>query len=166
MKADILRPAEIVPEVDEHGPTGYYQEYQDPYTGEITHIWVETEDTPDDPDTPGNETRVGTIWCEARSPQAGGIRGAVNSETFGLDYQNMEYVRLRFSAKYIVTKRDRITNIRDGRGNLIYLDEEKDMINGMFPATVFNVMGVVPQMDPFGKHTENMALLERAGTNA
>jgi hypothetical protein len=57
-----------------------------------------------------------------------------------------------------LSKRDRITNVSNAKGEIIWKEEE---IQGA-PATVFIVMGVTPVVDPFGNHIENTALIQRA----
>lgn len=86
---------------------------------------------------------------------------AGTTERFGADFSNVDFVRIWFPANYVLTKRDRVTRIRDQRGNVIWLDEEIRPQSGLYKPTVFNVNGVTPLIDPFGRHTENVALLEK-----
>jgi hypothetical protein len=64
----------------------------------------------------------------------------------------------------VVTKADRITNIRDRHGHIAYLDDEfDDRDPSTTPkATVFNVNGVTPTWDAFNRAEGNFILLERA----
>jgi hypothetical protein len=66
-----------------------------------------------------------------------------------------------FPAGYRITKRDRVTNIRNARGQIIWKEEEMEN-EGVYKSTTFDVLGVTPVLDPFGNHIENYALLERA----
>jgi hypothetical protein len=161
MKADILRQSSgsSTPTAD-----GRWEDRQDPITGEIIRVWVPLG--VDDPDTPADESLVGTFPCMARGVIDGGIRVAGTTERWGETYVDIDYCRIEFPARIIITKRDRITNIRNRKGQIIWLEEE--IPEGptdeppTFQATVFEVLGVTPVLDPFGNHTSNVAMLERA----
>lgn len=158
MKADILRQGGEVP-VDPQQPDGDWTYEQDPESGEFIRVW--TPNVVDDPDTPENEREeagLESFRCEARGIIDGGIRVAGTTERFSELYENVDYVKISFPARVRISKRDRITNIRDPRGNIIWKEEEQRDA----PPTVFNVMGVTPVIDPFGRHIESQALLERA----
>lgn len=161
MKADILRQSDGL-----STPTaeGEWKDYQDPITGEIIRKWYPVGD---DPTTPGTNEGVlgGTMPVMARGIIDGGIRVAGTSERWGQTFVDIDYCRIEFPAKYLLTKRDRITNIRNRRGQILWLEEEAGPNNtllGSYRATVFGVLGVTPVVDPFGNHTSNVAMLERA----
>jgi hypothetical protein len=62
-----------------------------------------------------------------------------------------------------ISKRDRVTNIRDPRGRIIWKDEEfSDPTDpeSIARASVFNVNGVTPLFNAFNRHTESFVLLE------
>lgn len=133
---------------------GHYESRQDPDTGEIIRVWVPEDD---DPVTPGTQPRK--IRCMVRGVIDGGIRVAGTTERWtpqGI-YDNVDYIKMSFPASVILTKRDRITDITNAEGEIVWIEEESDS-NG----TVFDVLGVTPILDPFGKHVENFALLKRA----
>jgi hypothetical protein len=166
MKADILRQSD-----GQSTPTseGEWRDYQDPITGEIIRKWYPVGDNPATPDD--NEgVNAGTMPVMARGIIDGGIRVAGTTETWGETYIDIDYVRIEFPASYILTKRDRITNIRDKKGHIVWLEEELGPEDAdsdpdtpkTFRATVFNVKGVTPVIDPFGRHSSNVAMLERA----
>ena len=148
MKATLLSQGVTQPDTE-----GHWVEKQDPDTGEITRVWtVDTDQT-----TPGDQ--VVEIPCIVRGIVDGGIRVAGTTERYtpsGI-YENIDYAKMSFPKGYVVTKRDRITNIKNAQGEIIWKEEEFDS-----SATVFEVMGVTPILDPFGTHIENMALLQRA----
>jgi hypothetical protein len=99
----------------------------------------------------------------ARGIIDGGIRVAGTTERWGETYVDIDYCRIEFPARVLVTKRDRITNIRNRKGQILWLEEELGPDGeGKFRATVFEVLGVTPVVDPFGNHTSNVAMLERA----
>lgn len=155
MKADVLRQNRTTPDpvIESNGNWTYNQDTE---TGEIIRLWQPTDLT-DDPQTPQNEG-LQTFRCLARGIIDGGIRVSGTTERFSEMYENVDYVKITFPASVILSKRDRVTNIRDGKNNIIWKEEEQ--IGS--PPTVFNVMGVTPVIDPFGRHIENQALLERA----
>lgn len=148
------------PVPDETTPGGYWNTGQDPITGELLNDWVPASDSnTDDPTTPVYDPQTRTISCLARGVVDGGIRVAGTTERFGDMYENIEYVKMWVPARTLITKRDRVTNIRAQRGGrVIWLDEEYE--GGTRP-TIFNVQGVAPLFDAFNKHTENFVLLEK-----
>ncbi len=156
--------ATLLHQGDDNGPTpdpdgyGTWVKQQDPLTGEIVRVWVPI---PDDPGTDPDETvTIGEIACEARGIVDGGIRVAGTTERFGDTYENIDFVKLWVPKGITVTKRDRITNIRDRDGHIAWLDEES--IANPAKATVFNVNGVTPLFNAFNQLTEWFILLERA----
>lgn len=158
MRADILRLGEAAPDDWDIDDYGVWVDNQDPLTGDIVQIW---EPYPDDPDTDDvdESVKLGTIKCIARGVVDGGIRVAGSTERFGDMYQNIDYVKMWVPAKTIIQKNDRITNIRDRCGHLMWLDEFHE---GNPRAIVFNVNGIVPLYDAFNKRVEKFILLERA----
>jgi hypothetical protein len=153
MKADILRQNITTPNPPD--PEGEWTYKQDE-SGEIIRVW---QPGSDNPDTVENEAAgLESFRCEARGIIDGGIRVAGTTERFTEIYENVDYVKISFPASVRISKRDRITNIRDPKGNIIWKEEEQPSA----PPTVFNVMGVTPVIDPFGRHIESQALLERA----
>lgn len=138
---------------------GTWESYQDPITFEILNRWVPAN--LDDPDTTLVDESGGfvkTIPCMARGIVNAGIRAAATTESFGDTYQNVDFIKLKIPPYVTVTKRDRITNIREtADGRILWRNEESDGA-----ATVFNVNGVVPIMDSFNHLIEWVALLERA----
>lgn len=156
MKADVLRWEGITTGDADDTTEGAWDTYQDPITGEIMNTWV--PGTAGTTDSPPEDIR--TINCLARGIVDGGIRVAGTTERFGDTYENIDYVKLWTPPKTKLSKRDRITNIRNKKnGQVLWLDEE-----GLDPAkpTVFNVQSVTPLFDAFNAHVENYILLERA----
>lgn len=157
MKADVLR--QTAPDSTPIDQTGEWVSRQDPETGEIIRVWEPNTGTTDDPSTPADEG-LETFNCIARGILDGGIRVAGTTERWNEIYDAVDYVRITFPARVRLSRRDRITNIRDNRGNIIWREEER----ADQAPTVFEVTGITPVVDPFGRHIENMALLERADT--
>lgn len=158
MLADVLRQgagSDIPVNLSEQGT---WVSEQHPTTLEIIRKWVPvTDDT--NPGTP----LVWSIPCQVNGIIDGGIRVAGTTERFDKDYQNIDYTRMLFGPNHVLTKRDRITNIRNRvTGEVIWRDEETNAENGIYRSTVFNVNGVTPITNYKGRHIENFANLERA----
>lgn len=133
---------------------GHFENRQDPETGEIIRVWV-VEDA--DPVAPGVQGKQ--VKCAARGIIGSGIRGTGTNEIIdphGL-IESLDYVRMQFPASVTITKRDRVTNIANRHGIIIWREEESDNA-----PTVFDVQGVTPITDPFGNLIEWSALLERS----
>lgn len=155
MRADILKS-----KVEQENPegSGEWVIDHDPDSNEIIRKWQPYDESSATPDNPFTALR--TFKCLARGIVDGGIRVAGTTERFGELYEGVDYIRIWFPPKTPVTRRDRITNVRDRRGNILWREEER---SDNAP-TIFSVVGVTPILDPFGVHVENMALLERAET--
>lgn len=148
------------------GQYGEWVKSQDPLTGEIVRVWKPY----DDPATPSvNEDTlgIGTIPCIARGIVDGGIRVAGTTERFGDMYENIDFVKMWVPANVIISKRDRVTNIKDASGRVRWLDEEfvDPRTTDTPKATVFNVNGVTPLFNAFNDMTEQFVLLERASVS-
>jgi hypothetical protein len=142
-------------------PGGAYVYEVHPVTGEVEWVWKEVVTTPDDPTTPDvDETATLTFECQARSIITGGLNSQGTTQRWNSkgEYENVDFVELQFPKKYRITKRDRITNITDSSGRVVWLEEE---FGSMVP-TVFDVLGVAPSLDPFGSQPEWFALLRRS----
>ena len=141
---------------------------QDPLTKEIVRVWKPYDDVviPDDPNTTDIDEHVqlGRIPVVARGIVDGGIRVAGTTERFGDTYENIDYVKLWVPAHVRISKRDRVTEIRDATGHIRWLDEEYSdpRVDPHPRATVFNVNGVTPLFNAFNIMTEQFVLLERA----
>lgn len=135
-------------------PGGHYETYQDPDTGSIRRVWVSV-----DADLITDGVQPYTINVMARGIVSGALQGGGTTEHFmpnGI-YESIDYVRLNFGPEVKLTKRDRITDITNSEGVVVWKEEEDDN-----KPTVFDVLGVTPIVDPFGTHVENFALIKRA----
>lgn len=143
-----------------HGEKGWYDMVQDPDSGAFERVWVPYTPELDEDENPLEPTRTWIFECIARGVIDGGIRVAGTTERFtskGM-LETVDYVSIKFPPHVLLTRRDRVTNIRDVRsGRLLWVEEETGG-----KATVFEVNGVTPVIDPFGNHVQNFALLERA----
>lgn len=143
-----------------HGDLGGHYEFSThPITGEIIRVWREVT-IPDDPETDFDERQVFEFKCQARPVITGGLnsQGTAERWTTKGSYENVDFVELFIPKGVIITKRDRVTNIKDSRGRVVWVEEE----HGSFEPTVFDVRGVAPSLDPFGSVVEYFALLERS----
>lgn len=156
MRADLLR---------QIGPSGSFiedtdlgwVESQDPDSGEIIRVW---SGIPDDPNTPDiDETATITFVCEAKAVLSSAVRSAGVIEFWSDKYEAMDYIQMKVPAKLDISSGDRVTNVRDQAGRLIWKDARNNN-----KATIFSVLGVTPITDPFGQHVESMALLNRSET--
>lgn len=93
-----------------------------------------------------------TVLCQARSIASEGIRTVGSTENFkNGQYEDDDYVRIRVSKP--VSKRDRVRNIRHkSKSTGQYLED-----NGS--QEEFEVIGVQPSVDPFGRVVEYELLL-------
>lgn len=157
MTAEILRNGALgAVEVDKDDE-GQWVEREDPVSFEIIREWVPVVD---DEDT-GTFKRF-VVPCEVRGIVDGGIRVAGTTERFGKTYDNVDFAKMRFGPDVVITKRDRITNIRNKRtGQILWKEEELDKVGADFRATVFNVQGVTPEFDPFQRLVTQFAMLAR-----
>ncbi len=157
LQADILRQS-LAGDPVNLSEEGEWVEDQDPLTGAPIRLWKPLTD-----DSDPNAPKVYSIDCMANGIIDGGIRVAGTTERFEADYKNIDYVRMFFGPQHILTKRDRVTNIRNkATGQVIWSDEENNFTSGVPKATVFDVDGVTPIVNHRGRHVENFANLKKA----
>jgi len=154
MKATVLK--NILQSEDVIDPDGgYYVNVQDEDTGAVVRKWIETADFDNNPDTPISTLEVDCL-ATAFMSQSG--KSTTNfSDITDKNYNITEYVTFSFPAKYSISVRDKITNIRNKSG-IIWDEQERDNLN----PTVFEITGITPVVDSLGRHVENYAILKRA----
>ncbi len=139
------------------GPTQYVQ---DPISGAIVRQWS------DDGDTIQTGVQKIVFDCSAEGFADAGIRVLGTNEKIDDLFRVTDMVKIFFGNKVHITGRDKITEIREKRtGNLVWREEESEqMANGQWveKATVFDVRGVTPVINPMVGHSENYAILERS----
>lgn len=165
MMATILKQGAAAPQDIDIEEYGNWVNHQDPLTGQIIRIWEPVTVVPDDELTEEvDETLYQNIRCAARGIVDGGIRVAGTTERWqGGEFANIDFVKLWTPRKTVLTKRDRVTNIRSRNGQILFwVDEEAP--DATPRATVFNVNGTTPLYDALNRHVENFTLLERAET--
>lgn len=152
MKADLLHQTDAPPD----GTTGGWVEDQDPLTGEIVREWILG-------DVPGTlDVETFTTICEVMPLVGNTVRFGGDVEIFAANYRDNVYALMNFPTNVIITKRDRVTNIRNRDNEVLWQELEMDKVDNKYRATVFNVIGIRPLLGPFGQHIGNEALLERA----
>lgn len=161
----VSRPPINITDGPEDRQQGEYRMQQHPLTGEMIRVWVPaagSSGVEDDPDTDIDESVGETIRipCQARAIITGGInvQGTAERWTSKGEYEDVDFIKIQVPPNYIITKRDRITDITDSRGNFIWLEEEY----GRFTPTIFDVTGVSPSVDPFGSLVEFVVMARRA----
>jgi len=168
MKATVLNEyasvnaAEETPSAEDLIKSGHWEVVQDPETGGIKKEWREDAAVA----TPIKRDR-GTTWkpttnrfdieCYVRGFPEVGFRSSANNENF-LDgkYMPFEAIQMVFPAKYVLNRRQLVTNIRGSNDAILWQEEETGL------PTVFEVQGVTPTFDPFGKHIDNLTVLKRS----
>lgn len=138
----------------EESLSGHYITIQDPDTGGLKREWVAAP--PIRPSVTKDVTSF-DIPCIARGFTDLGFRSSANNESFDNSVYTMtEVIQVTFPAQYFLNKRMLITNIRNKSKVILWLEEETGQ------ATVFEVQGVTPGFDPFGRHVDNTAVIKRA----
>lgn len=159
MTADILRQVTNDTDADPVDETGEWVLQQDPDSGEIIRVWQPSvQDNPATPDVDESVVFNTQFPCIARGVITGGMRSIGALENWSEVYEGVDKVTITFPNWVTISKRDRITNIRDSRGNVVWKEEEQPEA----PPTVFSVVGVAPIPDPFGAVVEYVAMLERS----
>src|ERR1035437_44982 len=125
---------------------------QNPDTGEIIRTW--RADT--DPNATGVQKRK--IYCTAFPIISKTARGAGTAEVITPQgaLLTTDTVLMKFDRSIILSKIDRVTDITDSEGNVMWKEEEDTGL-----PTVFEVNGVSPVPGPFGTHIEYHAILHR-----
>jgi hypothetical protein len=114
---------------------------QNPDTGAIVKEWIYYK----------------TIDCSAKGVISNSSSTRTNSiQSFGTKYSNEEILQVRTSQR--LTFREKITNIRDAKGNAIWVE-----LN--YPTetpTVFEVIGSTPLTDGFGNVMAYNSVIKRS----
>lgn len=134
---------------------GHYETRQDPDTFGLKRVWVADPA----PARPGMSPNLSSfdVPCLVRGFTDLGFRSSANTEGFLRgDYNPTEVISMTFPSRFILNRRQYVTNIRNKTTKIMWMEEE----NGT--ATVFEVQGVTPGFDPFGRHVDNTAILKRA----
>lgn len=145
MLVDIVKPEGAPAETG-----GHWEWVQDPDSGAMVQVWV------DDPETPEVEgSTIQNVRCMVRSATTGSIRAA---EQYGTEYLNEEWIKITLPLSTNITMRDKVTNIRTLKGQVLWSEEESDGN----PATTFDVFRVSPVLDGFGNAVEKVVIAKRS----
>ena len=107
----------------------YVQENeQDPTTGAVVRKWNYSK----------------TIICHIDIISSQGARTPDNDKSFGKTYSEEEKARMK--TKDLLSKRFRITNIKNRFGQTLFVEQDK--IDA--PPTIFEIESHHPRLDPFG----------------
>lgn len=113
---------------------------QDPRTNSLTKVWTVSASS-----VPVLVEPIKTVSASAR----------VSGKEFKNHYLETDFFNL--TTNYQLSKRNRITNVRDADGKLIY----KEVELAGDPATVFEVVGENAIVNPFGQNTSFVYLMGR-----
>lgn len=154
-------PANTDVDVAQEVKGGHWETVQDDDTGALTRVWIEDSAVVPSPNAEGSLDLTGVnrfdIECDVRGFPNVGFRSSANTESFlNGTVEYMEVIQINFPAKYSIGRRQLITNIRNKHGKILWLEEE------LGTPTIFEVQGVNPNIDPFGKHVDNLAVLKRS----
>lgn len=162
MTAKILRQYNQKPTVGNRTDGGYYRNIQHPITGETLRKWFPESNVDDDLNTPDiNESIVlSTIECQVRPIVTGGLnsQGTTERWTSKGEFQKIDTLEIQMPAKEILTSRDRVYDIKDSHGNILWLEED----TGTFEPTIFDISSFAPDLDPFGNQVGWFGYLERS----
>lgn len=148
MVCDILSPSGAPADT-----TGQWVYTQNPESGAIEQKWVDDAGTVEVEGVTRKD-----ILLFAEGVLDGGIRVAGTTERFTREYENVDFVKAVFPSDTIISKRDKVINIRSRKnGEVLWREEE---IDG-WPPTTFNVLGVTPVLF-LGNIIEKSVLLERS----
>lgn len=100
-------------------------------------------------------TKDHSITCYAFGVLTDAVSDDASGKTFRFRYEENQYIKMHTGER--LSKRQRITNIRDASGNLIWVEDD---LPGS-PATVFEVQGTTVRHDPFQNFVDYEVLLKR-----
>ena len=117
------------------------QKSQDSNSGTINREWVFNQ----------------TIECHIDILNSSGASVSDNNKNFGTVYSEEEKIKLK--TKTPLSKRFRITNIKNRAGEVLFI--ETDKIDN--PPTIFEIESYHPRLDPFGNILFYESNLRRVG---
>lgn len=139
------------------GTEGTYERYQDPDSGEILQRFIPAVA----PVAPGTRlyNNEYDIPCYARGYTDLGFRSSANREVILKgDYTAFEAIEFTYPGRYNkLTRQSYITKIVDTKTRQVMWEEEETG-----EPTVFQVQGMTPVYDPFGKLREWTGVVVRA----
>jgi hypothetical protein len=138
---------------------GSFQSYYDDVTGEVKDVWVATDMIPDD-----KKTQL-TVEIPCLVSPSYTVSQANDINYKGTQVIDTERLVMKIPSRYHVYTTDRVTAIRTRMGELIYEDDQTPKRSNGFrdeaTAAIYNIVGVLPVTDPFGKVIERQVRLEK-----
>ncbi len=153
MKADVVKRGYVTGTAS---PDGEWVTNQDPITYEVIRQWVV-------PDQSATNQVITTIDCVVTSYAGTAGRNLNNTivmqdEKFRID----EYLSISWPARWKLSTNDRITNIRNSKGLLLW-DEGDHGAAGIIPTpTIFQLTGITPIVNESGNIKEYYSVIKRA----
>lgn len=95
-----------------------------------------------------------SINCYATSIVTDAVSDDSDGKQFRAAYDEWQFIKIRTGER--LTKRHRVTNIKDRSGNVIWIEDSRDGV-----PTEFEVQGVTPRFEPFGSVIDYEVLLKR-----
>lgn len=95
-----------------------------------------------------------SIKCYATSIVTDAVSDDSDGKQFRFAYDEWQFIKIRTGER--LNKRQRVSNIRDKAGALIWVEAERGNV-----ATEFEVQGVTPRLDPFQSVIDYEVLLKR-----
>lgn len=145
----LVGPADSQPE----SGSGKYVRSQDPDSLQIVTTWQ-----PDSPTSPGNTEAQYDIQCYARGFPAS-YRSSASTEKFVKgEYDAIDIIQFDYPLTVYLHRQSFVTNIRSHEQDTDYLWVD----NATGQSVVWEIQGITPAFDAFGKPLRNSAILKRA----
>lgn len=130
---------------------GHYEYIQDPHSGAFIRTWIPDTDNPDTPNVDESSFK-----CMVRAGMTTGIVNNGAGDVFtGTKFKSEMTVRITYGINEPITNRDKITNIADNKGRVIFTED-----NGN--PTIFDVESITPVQDAFSMLVEYTAILTKS----
>jgi hypothetical protein len=149
---------------DDENPGGF-QEVYDELTGEVRQVWVAADLIPND----GSDQVITQIPCAVYPLYTVSQANDVKYENGGSRVIDTERLVMKVPSKYHLFTTDRVMSITDRSGMLIFEDDQnpkrtENLMTGVTVGvpTIYNITGVMPVMDPFGRVIERQVQLEKS----
>jgi len=140
---------------------GGFQDIYDELTGEVRQVWVATDLIPND----AVDAITSEVPCFVSPSYTVSQANDVKYNQGGARVIDTERLVMKVPARYHLFNTDRVTAIKDRTGVLVFEDDQTPKtVNGVSvpkPA-IYNITGVTPVMDPFGRVIERQVQLEKA----
>jgi outer membrane lipoprotein-sorting protein len=136
---------------------GHFETVQDPDTGALIKVWIsDTTRVSPTPVLPGMSKNKFDMECLVQGFKPGFL-STPNTQSFDNGkYIPMEIVQLIFPPKYVVNRNQYVGSIRNKDNTILWVEEETGL------PTVFQIQGVTPNFDIYGRHVDNLAILRRS----